>query len=89
MTKNKKSDTEKDELKEEGENIETNKIICENNGNVQNFFSTRIKQIKISPEKSQLLIQVTTTNNQERPKNEHKDHKPPTNNHKRLQTTNK
>ena len=34
MTKNKKSDTEKDELKEEGENIETNKIICENNGNV-------------------------------------------------------
>ena len=32
--KNKKSDTEKDELKEEGENIETNKIIGENNGNV-------------------------------------------------------
>ena len=38
MIKNKKSDTEKDELKEEGENIETNKIISENNGNVQNFF---------------------------------------------------
>ena len=89
MMKNKKSDTEKDELKEEGENIETNKIISENNGNVQNFFSARIKQIKISPEKSQLLIEVTTTNNQKRPKNEHKDHKPPTNNHKRLQTTNK
>ena len=34
MIKNKKSDTEKDELKEEGENIETNKIISENNGNV-------------------------------------------------------
>ena len=33
MMKNQKSDTEKYELKEEGEKIETNKFIRENNGN--------------------------------------------------------